>query len=117
VTETTEPRLRDLPAAERREAFLDQLYAKLDDPELPAHVYSRITASITALEKLIAQEAADEKPSGQQLGPALAAMPIEHAQEILLDEIQRLRLQADGYADQLAELVGAEAAREALAAV
>lgn len=106
--------MRDLSAAERRERMLDALYAKLDDPELPGHAYARITSSIAQLEKLAVAGGEDEKPAAQDLGPALAALPVEHAQEILVDEIHRLEITTASYRERLVELVGDEAATQAL---
>ena len=114
-TETETVRIRDLPADERRQYLLDQMYAKLDDVDLPGHAYARITASITAMEKLIEKGEDDGSESIAELGPAFAALPPEHATELLIGEIRRLELASAGYRDQLVELVGEEAAAEALA--
>lgn len=107
--------MRDLSPAARRERMLEQLYAKLDDPELPGHAYARISASIAAMEKLVAASGGDEQPVAYDLGPALAALPVEHASELLVDEIRRLEASAGSYRERLIELVGEDAAAEALA--
>jgi hypothetical protein len=107
--------MRDLSPTERREHMLDQLYAKLEEPDLPAHAYARITSSIAQLEKLAAAAGGeDDKPVAQDLGPALQALPVEHATEILVDEIHRLEIAASSYRERLVELVGDEAAAQAL---
>lgn len=109
----TQVKLRDLSPQERREHLLDQLYAKLDEPDLPGHAYARISASIAAMEKLLEASADDGKPVAQDLGPALAALPVEHATEMLVAEMARLEASVSSYRERLVELVGEDEAKKA----
>lgn len=93
---------------ERRQWLIDTLYAKLDDPDLPGHAFAKISGSITALEKLIARDE-DEDEEEVSLAGALASMPIEHAQELLVTEFERLTTARSSIRERLVELVGEEA--------